>query len=483
MSKTSRSTPLVAAALERSSDLAIVLGVSWLARVVFVTAIGDAHSVDVDSWQRALETEHEGQNPYETGVLNWPPFWLQIIVLLDAVARHVDTSFWTALRIYLILAESALIVTLYLTLVSVGARRDAVRRALLVGIALNPVAILLVCQHGNSDVNVGLLVTLAVAALIAYWRSRDIVFWLGGCLLLGVGVLAKTVPLVLAPMLAPGARLAGRAGNVLGAALFLGPVALGLSVIMALAPEATVDHVIRYRSFPGFFGVQGLLNDVTTIHTWVGPVMILAVIAIAAVIQLWRRPSPDGPLLPNRAFLLGALLFMGAVFGLATLFDRLSSIDVRPHYGTLFTLLVIGTVIWLTRRLWHEPPLTPDRLFLFVAVMFMLVVAFGPGYGPQYIYWFIPALVATYVLLDDAWRRLLRIGYLIAGLTYMVEYGFIPWLGAWVPAVFGSSDWATDVAEFLIPYRLVLLNLPLLAVYLLVLAEGIGRLAALQTDE
>jgi hypothetical protein len=39
MSKTSRSIPLVAAALERSSDLAIVLGVSWLARVIFVFAI------------------------------------------------------------------------------------------------------------------------------------------------------------------------------------------------------------------------------------------------------------------------------------------------------------------------------------------------------------------------------------------------------------------------------------------------------------
>jgi hypothetical protein len=125
-------------------------------------------------------------------VLNWPPFWLQIIVLLEAIASHVDISFWTALRIYLVLAESALIITLYLTLISLGARPSAVRRALLVGIALNPLAILLVCQHRNSDVNVGLLVTLAVAALIAYRRSRDVVFWLASCLLLGVGVLAKT---------------------------------------------------------------------------------------------------------------------------------------------------------------------------------------------------------------------------------------------------------------------------------------------------
>jgi hypothetical protein len=483
MSKTSRSIPLVAAALERSSDLAIVLGVSWLARVIFVFAIGDAHSLDVDHWQRALEAQHDGQNPYETGVLNWPPFWLQIIVLLDAIASHVDISFWTALRIYLVLAESALIITLYLTLVSVGARPNAVRRALLVGIALNPVAILLVCQHGNSDVNVGLLVTLAVAALIAYRRSRDVVFWLASCLLLGVGVLAKTVPLVLAPMLAPGARLAGKAGTALGAALFLGPAALGLSVIMAFAPGATQKHVIGYRSFPGYFGVEGLLDDVTTVHTWVGPVMILALVVVAAVVQRWRRPSRDDPLSPNRMFLLGALLFMAAVFGVATLFDRLSTVDVRPRYGTLFTLLVIAMVAWLMRRLWQESPLTPQQLFLLVAMTFMLVVAFGSGYGPQYAYWFIPALVATYVLLDDAWRRLLRIGYVVAGLTYMFEYGFIPWLGAWVPAVFGSSHWTAEVAEFLIPYRLVLVNVPLFVVYLLVLAAGISRLAAPRTAE
>jgi hypothetical protein len=481
MSRSPRSTPLVATWLERSSDLSILLGVSWLARVLFVIAIGDAHSVDVDAWQRALEAEHDGQNPYETGVLNWPPFWLQIIALLDAVANHVDTSFWTALRIYLIMAESALVATLYLTLVSVGARRDAVRRALLVGIALNPVAILLVCEHGNSDINVGLLVTLAVTALIAHWRSRDVVLWLCGCLLLGVGVLAKTVPLVLAPILAPGARLAGKAGTVLGAALFLGPAALGLSVIMALAPEATRMHVIEYRSLSGFFGVHGLLYDVTTVRAWIGPVMVVALLVSAAFI--WRSGSREPPLSANLVFLVGALLFMAAVYGVATLFDRLSSLDVRPRYDTLFTLLAIATIVWLSHRLWRGPLLKPEELFLVVAVTFMLVVAFGPGYGPQYAYWFMPALVATYVLLDDAWRRTLRIGYVVAGLTYLVEYGFIPWLGAWVPAVFGSSDWTTDVAEFLIPYRLVLLNLPLFAVYLLVLAGGIERLAALRTDE
>ncbi len=54
-------------------DLAIVLGVSWIARALFVVAIGDAHSADVGHWEGALAAQDAGTNPYETGVLNWPP--------------------------------------------------------------------------------------------------------------------------------------------------------------------------------------------------------------------------------------------------------------------------------------------------------------------------------------------------------------------------------------------------------------------------
>ena len=335
-------------------DLVVVLAASLLARLLFVAAIGDAHSSDVDHWRGALEALDEGRNPYETGVLNWPPLWLQIIVGLDVAADRTFLSFFAALRIYLVLIESALVVTLYLTLVAAGAPRDAIRRALLVGIALNPVTIILVCQHGNSDVNVAFLVTLAVAALLAFERSRDVVLWLAGCLLLGLGALAKTVPLVLAPTLAPGARLASRTAKLLGIVLFLGPAALGVSVILALAPDAVMEHVIRYRSTRGFFGLSGILEE-------------------------------------------------------------LMQLDQRPLYSRVFTIAVLVLVVWLWRRLSREAPLPPERLFLLVAVVLLAVVAFGPGYGPQYAYWFIPALVATYVLLDDGWRRLLLIGYVVAG--------------------------------------------------------------------
>jgi hypothetical protein len=417
--------------MERPSvrDLAVVLVTSWLARAVFVLVIGDAHSVDVDYWRGALAVQDEGRNPYETGVLNWPPLWLIVIVGLDAGANVVDLSFLSALRIYLVLVESALVVTLYLTLVSVGARREAVRRALVFGIALNPIAILLVCQHGNSDVQVGLLVTLAAAALVAHRRSGDVVPWLLGCLLLGAGVLAKTVPLVLAPVLAPGARLASAAGRLLGAALFLGPAALGVAVILALTPRAVLDHVVHYRSTRGFFGISGLLDE----H------------------------------------------FLG---DLSARLDALTGIDARERYGTVFTIAVLVLVVWLGRRLWREPPLSPQRLFLLVAVILLAVVALGPGYGPQYAYWFLPALVATYVLLDDAWRRLLRVGYAIAALTYAVEYAFVPWLGRYASAIAGDSDWIDDVSRYLDdPQRLTLIRAPLFAVYLLLIAAGVARLA------
>ncbi len=108
-------------------------------------------------------------------------------------------------------------------------------------------------------------------------------------------------------------------------------------------------------------------------------------------------------------------------------------------------------------------------------MLLLAVVAFGPGYGPQYAYWFIPALVATYVLLDDGWRRLLLIGYVVAGVTYAIEYAFVPWLGAWASELTDVSD----VSEALdVPDRLVLFRIPLFLVYLVLIYGGITRLTA-----
>ncbi len=452
-----------------------MLVTSWLVRALFVALIGDAHSLDVDYWKGALAAQAEGTNPYETGVLNWPPLWLETIVVLNAVARRVDVSFLTALRVYLILVESAIVVTLYVTLVSVGAARAAVRRALLVGIALNPVMIILVCQHGNSDVNVGLLVTLACAALIGYRRSRDVVLWLTASLLLGLGVLAKTTPLILAPLLAPGARRTSWVGRLLGTTLLLLPAAAGLSVLLALVPNAIVDNVLEYRTRPGNFGIAGAIQGVTfTDHRGeLAALLVLGLAALATWLWLRRRGSGDPP---TMSYLLALLLGMLVALGLFDALDELT-IDARSQYDELFTVAIVALVVWLGYRLWREPPLSAETMFLLVAVLFMIVVSFGTGYGAHYAPWFLPALVATYVLLDDAWRRLLLVGYAIAAVTYAVEYGFVGFLGAFVPAILGDPQWALRFGNWLDhPDRWALVRVPLFSMYVVVLAAGLARL-------
>ncbi|HYI74489.1 MAG TPA: hypothetical protein VEW90_04395 [Gaiellaceae bacterium] len=458
-------------------DIAIVLALSWLARALFVAAIGDAHSLDVGYWEAVLQAQDEGVNPYLTGVLNWPPLWLVVIVTVDFLAGLVEMSFWSALRVYLVLVESLLVVTLYLTLVRAGAERFAVRRALVAGIALNPVAIILVCQHGNSDVQVGFLVTLAVAALISHWRSRDAVLWLCGCLLVGLAILAKTAPLVLAPILAPGARAATRVGRTLGAVLLLGPAALGVAVIAALVPVAVWDHVIGYRSTRGYFGLSGMVSELGRVDARLTVVTAIALALGGLLALLWRRWSRDGAISPERRFALAAAAVVVVALWIPEVFDRLTGFDARARYDTAFTLAVVLLVAWLAVRLWRLELLGPAEVFLLVAVIFMTIVAFGPGYGAHYAYWFIPALVGTYVLLDDRWRRLLRIAWIVAAVTYGVEYAFIPFLGAYAAAILGEGGWVADVSEYVSePWRLVVFRIPLFVVYLVVIAEGVGRL-------
>ena len=204
--------------------------------------------------------------------------------------------------------------------------------------------------------------------------------------------------------------------------------------------------MIGYRAFPGYFGVHGLLTGRNDRRHWVGPLMILALVLAGVVVLRLPGGFHEKSVVSDAASSCSGRLFIAAVLGVADAIRSLvDHLDVRGHYGTLFTLLVVAIIVSADVALLAGTAVGHRRrCFLFVALAFMLVVAFGPGYGPQYAYWFLPALVATYVLLDDAWRRLLRIAYLVAGLTYIFEYGFIPWLGAWVPAAFGDSDWTTE---------------------------------------
>jgi hypothetical protein len=400
-------------------DLLVVLGCSWLVRaVVIATWPRSAHSDDLDSWITVAHELRSGANPYvTTTIVKWPPFALVVVWLIDHAARALDISFFTAMRVALIGAESAIVVVLYLLLTRFSPPRTA-RRLLIVGISLNPLAILFVCQHENIDVFVGLFVALALWALVVYVGTNDLVPWLAGCLALGLGAFTKTVPLALAPLLAPGFRATSRLGRTLGAALFLGPIVLGLSVVFVLAPRAVFDNVFRYRSISGYFGVTGLL--------------------------------------------------------------RLAHLDGIGHaYDRLFTLALIAAVAVLFWAAWHRG-LAASTTVLLAGLLLAAIPALGPGYGPQYAYWYIPPLLATYPLLDDGWRRILLAFYAVAAATYVVEYAFLRALGRFLVAFFDGSSFLRKVSDRLsTPGAETVLRIPLFVAFLVLLVAGFRRLRAL----
>jgi hypothetical protein len=190
-----------------------------------------------------------------------------------------------------------------------------------------------------------------------------------------------------------------------------------LSVIFVLTPSGVTEHVIKYRSEAGRFGITGFL-----------------------------------------------FLFDGR--------------DALPVLRWTWVIAVIVVVVLLWRRLSREPPLGPERLFLVVAVLLLSVPVLGPGYAPQYAYWFLPAFIGTYVLLDHEWRTLLRLGYVIAAVTYVWEYAILPPYGQFVERFASGSSWLTDVSDAADTAGMkTLVRLPLFLVALLIIGEGVRRLA------
>lgn len=386
-------------------DTAAIALIAAAARLVFLALLpAGVESVDLHSWQIVAGELHAGRNPYQTTpFLNWPPLWMQIVAIIERSAQFLHISFKTLLRLVLIGFDVAVIVVVHR--IAVFMELPKARAIVLIGLALNPISILLVCQHANFDTIVALAIVLAVAALLRFGVSKHPVDWLFAALALGIGILAKTIPMVLVPLLFAGWKKLDHRTRILGAILFIGPVTLGLSVLFVLAPRAILQHVIQYRSLGGVFGVSGIL---------------------AATV------NPQ----PARIVRIALILTLGAIV-------LLSSVHVA-------------------RREENDP----RRLILLGAFLLIGIIVLGPGYGPQYIAWFLPLLTLTASSFDVAWRRILMLWGSIAVVTYIFEYLLLPALGALLlhlPA--GQSlGWSS---AFSTPARLTFLRLPLFLSYCL----------------
>ena len=354
--------------------------------------------------------------------MNWPPFWLQLIFIISKISTTFAIPFFRVLQIFLILVESAVIILL-IKLIREIAPAARVRTLIILGLALNPAAILLICQHCNFDVIVALWLMLFMLSLLRYNRAGDDVDWLCACLFLGLGILTKTVPLVLVPLLAGGFREATTRLKFMGLVLLLGPVVLGLSIIYVLTPADVTAKVIEYRSTGDFFGFSSLFH------------------------------------------LAGA--------------DKLTDVYNFIFYILLFTAMSACSIL-----IWRRQSIGDRETVLLAALLLASIPALGPGYGSNYLYWFMPFLVATFAFFNGRWRLVLTGFALIAACTYLVEYGVLGSHGTFIlnilvykMGVLHPPLWLLrPMAECESQTGQTWLHLPLFLAYLALLGAGTGVL-------
>ena len=398
----------------------MVLIVAWMARFIFMVAMpSHARSFDAISWEKVADVLNSGTNPYQTTTfLNWPPFWLQIVFVISKISSFLAIPFFCVLQLFLIIIESIVIVLL-VKLIRQVVPSAPVRVLVILGIALNPAAVLLICQHCNFDVIVALWVMLFLLNLLRYNRTDNSSDWLCACLFLGLGILTKTVPLILIPLLGGGFRRATVQIKFLGLALLLGPVALGMSIIYVLAPTGVTASVLAYHSLGGFFGVSGLLH-------------------LAGMDQL------------------------------------------TPLYNLLFYLSLPTMILVASIWFWQEHSVGDRETVLLAALLLMFIPVLGPGYGPHYLYWFLPLLVASYVFFEGKWRWVLIAFGLIAAVTYLVEYALVGSDGMFLLKILASNKETLRQAVSLLPViqkcespiGSTLIRLPLFIAYLALIKVG-----------
>jgi hypothetical protein len=361
------SSPVLSLSFSRREvfNLAVILGTALLVRVLFLLMKPfDAVSNDILYWEEVSAKLAAGLNPYtESTRLNWPPFWMQIVFFLGKISDGSGMPLRIVVYTFLLMVEMCALAATYLFLAS--AKFGATRSLLICAWSLNPAFVLLTCQHGNFDVIVGLFVLLAVWSFLSFHhRTGRIEEWLAFCFLTGMGILAKTVPVVLIPLFAHRIKQVPVIGRILGALLIFGPVTLGMSILISLGEEGVGRNVIQYRSVPFDFGVVGAIK---------------------------------------------AFLGERAVH----------------HYASLFYLILLSGMVGVSVLVRERASIRPFDTVLIAAVSLALIPWIGPGYGTQYLFWFAPLLIVSWALGDRQWRTLLAAFYLVLIPTYLCTYLFL----------------------------------------------------------
>ena len=337
------------------------------------------YSKDLYGWLHVIDLLKEGKNPYtDSGLLNWPPFWMQMLFAIHKVSFHTSMSDTRLIQIVLISGEAIAMILTYWILKRFFKIQNA-SKILVIAWALNPIAILLSCQHCNFDIFVGLWILVFAFMMLKFFEDRSPVSWLMACFFLGIGILTKTVPLIVSPLLLIGIQKQNISTKIFGFVLMITPVVLGMSIIYTLAPEGVKNDVIGYRSVVGWYGITG----------------ILGLLKMYSAITFYAAISP--------------LIFIGLMF-LAAWYS-LKNMLFNPQQFVKITLLLL-----------------------------MAIPTFGPGYSPPYILWYMPLLIIFYSFSGAQMRGLLVAGYIILAATYLAEYALLDGHGAFLVKLIHSPS-------------------------------------------
>jgi hypothetical protein len=348
---------------KESTRLILLFLVFFLARAAFMLFMPFVFSVDMHAWVKVYQVLEKGENPYQvTTILNWPPFWMQIIFLCGKLATYFEVPMERIFQLLLIGGEALFLLVSYIIFRRFTESKRAFR-ILLFTIALNPVCIFLTCQHGNFDVFVGLCILLFMLSMMQFSRSWQVGDWLLACFFLGLGILTKTVPLVLAPLLLNGINGIPKKYIVSGFLILFLPVTLGMSVIYTLAPSGVTDHVLNYRSVSGWFGITGLFLN----------------------------------------------------------FERE---DLRNVYAQISPFIFLAIMIVISFNSLKSRYLNEKKLVRVILTILVFIPAFGPGYSPPYIFWFLAPMIFYYSFCSKPLKRFIIAGLIILALVFTYEYAF-----------------------------------------------------------
>jgi hypothetical protein len=300
---------------------------------------------------------------------------------LFLLSKIPGVSLVVAVRGLLLVADTVLVAQLAFLL----RRLDASARwqlALLAGYAVNPVPVVLNTQHLNFDVLFLIPLLGSVHGLMRFQDLRREPDLLLGVALLGLAVLVKTPALVFFFLFLLCLKTCSWPTRIATCWLALAPVAIGVGVLYVLAPAEVTKHVLKYNSMTPFY------------------------------------------------------------FGLAPWTIQLG---LERVHSLVFAAGGLALLALHARRLWSAASWPADAAATYGMSIYLYVILFGTGFGPQYLLWiwaFLPLIFVAGAKAD----RVASIALAAAGAVLVpLLYAMHPYLGG--GGFLAASDAPTDATR------------------------------------